>query len=78
MLIHDMKDIHRFKAVIENAHGAIWAESQGKVFDLKNEENQYRVIGAALEGEEYELYARDFNDQIALMNFLRGSLKTAC
>ena len=80
MSMHSMNEINAMKRIIEEARGEIWAEDMnGTRYDLKNELSQYIVFGAMLKGsrDEYELFASDANDEIALINFFRSLRKAS-
>lgn len=72
MKLNGMEQVNEFKAIVNNAHGSVWIEDgKGGHFDLKDEINQYRVIGTMLSQPEndFELFASDYDDDYALESF---------
>ena len=70
MKLYNTHEINEFKAIVAQARGQVWMEDdRGSRYDLKNEFDLYRAIGAMV-AEDLELFASDYDTQIRFENFI--------
>jgi len=72
--INNTAQLHDFINTVKSCKHSVWLESvNGEYYDLKDEFDFYRGVGALLKdkSEALELFASDRADEAALMSFIR-------
>lgn len=71
MVLHTIKELNEFKAVVDSCEGNVWmTEGKDTFYNLKSELTQYVVFAKLLEENDLELFAATREDEHKLLAYL--------